>query len=345
MFNPSIGCIIKTDSIGNKLWDSLYSFTTDILRILESRDSSLYLLSINDSKINIISTSKENSTLDLFPINMSKKCSYNRSGIVMASLTKTNSYGNLVWKKDLFLPNPIDLLEHSSGNIFVGGGLDSMILYKIDTSSSIIFQRSYYNGVNGLLSMCLSKEENVLLAGDKIVNNAFLMAVSKIEPNGNLIFNKVIPSLENKGNFAFLPIAVNSTNDYGFIFAGFTDYPPSFHESNFYATKTDSACNAAYIVSILDNSIPLPGKFHLFQNYPNPFNPVTTISYSIPNSGKVEIKVYDIAGREIIVLVNEIKEAGRYEIRFYGNNLASGVYFYKIESGNFTQTMKMLLVK
>jgi hypothetical protein len=88
-----------------------------------------------------------------------------------------------------------------------------------------------------------------------------------------------------------------------------------------------------------------PFDFSLNQNYPNPFNPSTTISFSIPNDLIVKIKIYDIAGREISTLVNELKIAGNYNVSFNGNGLASGVYFYTINAGSFVETKRMVLVK
>ena len=89
----------------------------------------------------------------------------------------------------------------------------------------------------------------------------------------------------------------------------------------------------------------LPESFELKQNYPNPFNPVTTINYSIPSNGNVELKIYDILGREVATLVNETKAPGNYEVNFNAANLASGVYFYQLRAGDFIQTKKMILLK
>jgi flagellar hook assembly protein FlgD len=89
----------------------------------------------------------------------------------------------------------------------------------------------------------------------------------------------------------------------------------------------------------------VPKEFKLSQNYPNPFNPTTTIEYALPQNAKVVIKVYDILGRLVKELVNEYKEAGYYKVKFDGTNLASGVYLYRIESGTYVQTKKMVLVK
>jgi hypothetical protein len=89
----------------------------------------------------------------------------------------------------------------------------------------------------------------------------------------------------------------------------------------------------------------IPSKFDLSQNYPNPFNPVTLIKYQVPEASLVSIKVYDLIGREVTVLVNEIKQLGNYQIPFDGGNLASGVYFYKMTAGNFSSVKKMNLLK
>ncbi len=85
--------------------------------------------------------------------------------------------------------------------------------------------------------------------------------------------------------------------------------------------------------------------FSLAQNYPNPFNPTTIIEYSIPKAEKVTLKIYDVLGREIRTLVNNEQIQGKYSVEFNAGNLASGVYFYRLEAGNFAQTKKLILLK
>jgi hypothetical protein len=89
----------------------------------------------------------------------------------------------------------------------------------------------------------------------------------------------------------------------------------------------------------------IPTEFSLEQNYPNPFNPTTQIRYSVSNDGIVTLKVYDILGKEIKILVNEEKLAGTYTVQFNADNLSSGVYFYTISAGSFNQTKKMILLR
>ena len=89
----------------------------------------------------------------------------------------------------------------------------------------------------------------------------------------------------------------------------------------------------------------LPTGYSLSQNYPNPFNPSTRFRYSVPQSSKVVIKVFDILGKEITTLMNEQKLAGTYELTWNASNLPSGVYFYRLNAGEFTETKKMILLK
>ncbi|MCH8942325.1 MAG: T9SS type A sorting domain-containing protein [Bacteroidetes bacterium] len=89
----------------------------------------------------------------------------------------------------------------------------------------------------------------------------------------------------------------------------------------------------------------IPDIFSLSQNYPNPFNPSTVISFQLSSVSKVSLKVYDLLGREVAVLVNEEKPAGIYKVNFNAGNLPSGVYFYKMKAGSFVQTKKLILMK
>jgi len=125
--------------------------------------------------------------------------------------------------------------------------------------------------------------------------------------------------------------------------------PSNFDQWNF---------GESFVIHIIDNPVYVqdenifPEEFVLYQNYPNPFNPSTKIKYTIPAvethrdaSLLVTLKVYDVLGNEIAVLVNEELNPGEYEVDFYAEDLTSGIYFYKLEAGNFSETKKMILVK
>lgn len=89
----------------------------------------------------------------------------------------------------------------------------------------------------------------------------------------------------------------------------------------------------------------LPSEFKLEQNYPNPFNPSTVISYHLPEAGSVKLKIYNLLGEEIALLVNQQQPAGTYKVNWNASGLTSGVYIYRLEAKNFTQTKKMILAK
>ena len=89
----------------------------------------------------------------------------------------------------------------------------------------------------------------------------------------------------------------------------------------------------------------LPRSYTLSQNFPNPFNPTTTIQYSIPMTSNVRIDIYDILGRKVETLVNEEQTAGAHQVAWDANDITSGIYFYKIDAGGFTETKKMVLLK
>jgi len=98
-------------------------------------------------------------------------------------------------------------------------------------------------------------------------------------------------------------------------------------------------------ITAVENIAGIPTSYSLLQNYPNPFNPSTIISYQLPKSGLVTLKIYDVLGREVSTLVNEQKTAGTYKVEFNGIQLSSGVYFYRLTTADFMQTKKMIFIK
>ena len=107
-----------------------------------------------------------------------------------------------------------------------------------------------------------------------------------------------------------------------------------------------NANKGTYVATGINNiSNEIPNNYSLEQNYPNPFNPTTNIRFAIPKSGFTSLKVYDAMGREVATLINSKLEAGRFEAEFNASNLSSGVYFYKLVSGDFSEVKKMALIK
>ncbi len=119
------------------------------------------------------------------------------------------------------------------------------------------------------------------------------------------------------------------------------DTPPQGDAPINYKTKVffENSSNS------LSSGNQIPKEYSLSQNYPNPFNPSTTIKYSLPKDGFVSLKIYDITGREVKTLAGEVKKAGYYSVTFNASSLASGVYFYRIQSNDFVMTKRMVLIK
>ena len=130
----------------------------------------------------------------------------------------------------------------------------------------------------------------------------------------------------------------NSPNSYSFI-----DNKPLSGKSQYRLKQIDK--NGAFKYTKIIEVVSVILKYNLAQNFPNPFNPSTLITYSIPTSSNVIINVYNILGELIKTLVNEYQEAGSYKVNFDAGGLSNGIYFYKIQSGNFAAIKKMLLLK
>jgi hypothetical protein len=110
---------------------------------------------------------------------------------------------------------------------------------------------------------------------------------------------------------------------------------------------------ANYVARFIDNGNPLPveievtlpAEFVLEQNFPNPFNPSTTIKYSLPSESDVTLTVFDVSGSVIETLVNQWQTAGNYKINFDASHLSSGIYYYRLSAGSFSQAKKLIFLK
>ena len=131
----------------------------------------------------------------------------------------------------------------------------------------------------------------------------------------------------------------NSPNEYSF-----TDSPKGGITFNYRLKQLDTDGKYAFS-NVISIEVNLPLKYILNQNYPNPFNPGTNILYSIPKSSNVILSVYDMLGNLITNLVNENQEAGNYLVNFNADELSSGIYYYKLQAGDFVAVKKMLLLK
>lgn len=186
---------------------------------------------------------------------------------------------------------------------------------------------------------------------------SFTASVSHLS-NGNAVELSwaTATELNNQGFY----VERKTANTENWISLGFVDGNASTTETHYYSFVDNNVATGLYSYRLkqLDFGgtfryyelsdvveVSTPFTYDLSQNYPNPFNPSTTISWQLKNDGLVTIKIYDQLGKEVATLVNEEKAAGSYEIEFNASELASGVYYYRINAGTFVDTKKMILMK
>ncbi|MHB9011444.1 MAG: T9SS type A sorting domain-containing protein [Ignavibacteriaceae bacterium] len=185
-------------------------------------------------------------------------------------------------------------------------------------------------------------------------NFVYLLNNEDYYPDVNIYFDKFISEIGTTGTALNINIANSDILSYNNVTKKITSIKggETFAVIDYRGLKDTVyfKVNGNNIMGILGNgnnsgSSNVPTNYALFQNYPNPFNPTTVIKYSVPQLSKVTLKVYDILGREIKILVDEEKSAGNYQVQFNATKLSSGVYFYRMQAGGFVVTKKLVLLK
>ena len=232
---------------------------------------------------------------------------------------------------------------YSSGNINLLYGTNSYSKYSTNTNQLFDLIEDWILDSNGILPVELAS-----FTGNLSTNSVTLNWTTATEENNSGFDIERKSSAESWQKIGFVTGKGNSTvqNDYTF-----SDRNLNSGNYKYRLKQIDYNGNYKYYYLSSEINIGVPNKFSLKQNYPNPFNPVTNIEYEIPKDSKVILNVYDITGRLVSTLVNEIQKAGYYKVQFDLNkiNLASGVYIYQIisenSSENLSKSMKMLLIK
>src|SRR5690606_38251441 len=208
----------------------------------------------------------------------------------------------------------------------------------------------YFSNLETIYNNAIS-EENDSLTNKILHQNSLLSEVSKGEYNSAITcFDNIIQQNPNSEEAFYADIAILTTSlltDTGSTQLGkLANGKYMVKGSSDYMSKLSALMKKHFGVEDKNSKeIFIPSEYSLFQNFPNPFNPVTRIRYDIPKAENVELKIYDILGREVANLVNETKPAGRYEVEFNASDLASGIYIYRIETPDFTKSQKIILVR
>lgn len=320
----SDGIILKFDVNGSLQWSHLYP--TGGLKILTSIDE------LPNSGFIVAGSNKDFS-----------------GDTTKALLMRINPLGAIVWEKKYKVLNKAAsgnfVKKIPNGFIVSGATTDTAI---VPENQRVYFIRTDTTGILKFTKLFPNNKHDNFVTAQYINDNKFIFSSFV---NGDTSYNKVILTdtlgtvLASK-NF-YSPLFLNqfysiikADND-DIILAGSARI--MFRSDDFLICRVDSNLNGPPI-GIIKINTEIPQKFALHQNYPNPFNPTTKISFDIPKNAVIKIKICDILGQEVFY-INEFRTAGSYEVKFDGSNLASGMYFYQVEAGNFKETKKMVLIK
>jgi len=210
--------------------------------------------------------------------------------------------------------------------------------------------RCFHNGV--------ALQNNLILRGTGITD----VTVTGIGPAPTVVhfvYDSAAANIKSfKNGVLFSTIAqtpLNIATGTGFRVGGYStsaNFMGLFDEFRFYKRALNEAeitatwnQNLGVATGVTPITSVVPDKYTLSQNYPNPFNPTTKINFSLPKSGLVTLKIFDVLGREVSILINEVKNAGSYSVDFNASSLSSGMYYYRLESNGFMDTKKMMFVK
>lgn len=314
--------MIKTDSDGNLVWQKTHGGM--------SSDGAWYIQTTSDGGYILAGWT----------------FSYGPGFVGNAWLVKTDSLGNQQWNK-FFGGSDVDrgyCVQQTTDGGYVltgytassGAGLDDMLLVKTDSLGNQQWLKTF-----GGTGRDYGQSVQQTLDGGYIVVGYTLsygaggddLWLVKADLNGNQEWY-----ITYGGSSSDVGYCISKTTDGGYIITGHTlSFGAGVHDV--WLIKT------APLITSLNESDLAVNKFYLYQNYPNPFNPSTKINYSIDQDSFVQLKVYDLMGRQVQVLVDEFKSAGFYTVAFNGENLAAGIYFYQLSAENFTTTKKLILLK
>lgn len=183
--------------------------------------------------------------------------------------------------------------------------------------------------------MAIDNLNNICIIGQVIIysTNYSNLTLVKYDSNGNLLFSDYYS--ENGRNEEASKIAIDEQNNI-------------YLTGDSFSSKAQKVITLKYSqkpVSVEPDDKLIPDSPELYQNYPNPFNPITTIFYSLPKTARINIKIYDLLGREVKTLYSGQQRAGKHKVVFNAENLASGIYIYRLQTKEFTISRKLLLIK
>lgn len=275
------------------------------------------------------------------------------------------NYTSAILKNNIICANSMSSTFHGGAGIWANN--------KLGTGSNIIENNTVINnfasvGTGGILAYYSS---NLILKNNIVWGNSSPGSLQILTYGGgavNAAYNNIQGGYSGTGNINLHPAFADSNyilsnsspcidaGDTSSVFndientltPGFAKYPSKGtlrNDIGAYGGKKCGIISQTIIINVKKKNNLIPVNYELGQNYPNPFNPVTVIPFSIPVSGFVSLKIYDLLGREISAPVNEYKHAGNYSFTYHAANLSSGTYFYKLKVNNYTIIKSMVILK
>ncbi len=261
-------------------------------------------------------------------------------------LSKYSSDGDTLWSKET--DNEVAYMglaiDSRSRIIVIGYGAsefpyDGVVVY--DNDGNVRWKQTLGNSGPGMIqywATALDSSDNVYVIGN--INNGSQgtsCLLTKFDTTGRQLWKATFARAGYDFTMGNLLALDDSANVYAVLSSS-----TSHGDNGGYLVVKYTQSPSTGLVETFDRNV---DNYSLFQNYPNPFNPTTVINYQLPVNGFVSLKVYDVLGREVKTLVNERQTAGSHSITFNAGVLTSGVYFYRIEAGKFSQVRKLSLVK
>ena len=251
----------------------------------------------------------------------------------LVNWTVTNNGGNCIWQ-NFFppYPNSYSLPFESTG------GLLAADADHCGSSTTLLSTATVANPIN------CTGYQNIYLDWDNDWRHLDAQDIARVQVsyNNGVTWITVVEwagvSKRSSHESYLLPGALNNSN----VLIRFVSIQPGY---DWWWVVDNVMVSGDVMTNVTTNGNEIPEGYSLSQNYPNPFNPATIIEYTIPKSGLVTLEVFDILGKKVATLINRIQNAGKYNVEFNGADFTSGTYFYRIQSGDFSQIRKMILLK
>jgi hypothetical protein len=267
----------------------------------------------------------------------------NDGGYIIATngprLLKTDVNGDTLWTKP-YGGNAVQ--QTTDGGYIITGlkGLDAWLI-KTNGYGDTLWTKTFGDSLRDIAySVQQTTDGGYIIAGSGSgpwLGDPTYLFVAKFDVSGDILWTKIFWDNEN----IYLGYSIKQTFDNGYIIGGTSiiDYG-NYYKRNIWLIKL-----APDITSIIKTPPIKVKTYILYQNYPNPFNPSTTIKFDLPKTSEVSLKVFNILGEEVATLVSDRLSAGSYSYEWDASRLASGVYLYRLQAGNYVETREMVLMR